>query len=202
VGPYQILVGLYPFGSHPVTLNAPCDDFYDEIYFNETWAATVNPLTPGGVQNALFGPGSDLVSLSGYDSANAYQACLAAAYLTSLFGEDGQPNKDEYSNNSISFATWRPSDSQAQSNTQNYDLNAAVLDSLALTFASHNLKGGLPGWEILTPNPGSQPQGDGLPQEFVVHTATPEPATLALLGSGVLAMGLILRRKRASNPLA
>jgi len=180
VGPYQLQITGQ--GGQPITISAPCDDFLDHITVGETWQANEIPLTD--YSSGLFG-----------NEPNAQQRYWAAAYLTSLF------NKPGYSYNDLSFAIWGLFESDAQSNTQNYDSEAAVLASNALTLASlqnDNLND-FPGWQILTPNPQT---GDDRPQEFVVPggTPTPEPATLALLGSGIFAVGMALRNKRASSP--
>jgi hypothetical protein len=184
VGPYQLLIG------GQTTINAPCDDYYDEIWVGESWQANVNPLNPTGVSNSLFGNPSN----PNFNS-NADSLYLEAAYLTSLFGK--YPTSDY---NDISYAIWGLFDPAALSSS-NYDSGAQAFLSLA---EDANLNfGGFNGWQILTPKGGTQPQGDGLPQEFIVPAGnhiTPEPATLVMLGSGLLAVGLALRNKRASSP--
>ena len=46
---------------------------------------------------------------------------------------------------------------------------------------------------ILTPAPVASLHGDGRPQEFIVKT--PEPGTFAMLGIGLLMLGIFARRK-------
>ena len=53
---------------------------------------------------------------------------------------------------------------------------------------------------ILTPDLGTQPRDDGRPQEFIVET--PEPGTFALLGMGLLMLGILARRKYNLAPSA
>jgi hypothetical protein len=175
VGPYQLQVA-------GQTVNAPCDDYSDEVGVGETWRANEVPLTAAGVSSALFG-----------SQPNADHLYLEAAYLTSLFGNE---STSDY--NAISFAIWGLFDPAALSSS-NYNADAtnflAQAESAQLSFSQFN------GWQILTPINGSQSQG-GRPQEFLApgnSTATPEPATLALLGSGLLAVGLARRRRHVSS---
>ena len=173
VGPYQIQVG-------GRTFNAPCDDYFDDIGVGEHWQANEVPLTAAGVVSALFG-----------SNPNADHLYLEAAFLTTLF--DQEPTSD-YSD--ISYAIWGLFDSAALSSS-NYDAGAAAFllraESAKLSFNE------FAGWKILVPIDGSQSQG-GRPQEFLIPAATPEPATLALLGLGLVGIGLAQRRKHGSRP--
>ena len=172
VGPYQLLVG-------GQTINAPCDDYSDEIWVGESWQANENPLTAAGVSSSLFG-----------SHANADHLYLEAAYLTSLFGKE--PTSDY---NDIAYAIWGLFDPAGLASS-NYDAGATAFltqaEDAQLNFSDFK------GWQILTPINGSQSEG-GRPQEFIIPggpTPTPEPATLALLGAGLVAVALVNRRKR------
>jgi hypothetical protein len=54
------------------------------------------------------------------------------------------------------------------------------------------------GYQLYVPVAGTEwPAGDGLPQTFIGPAPTPEPSSLVLLGSGLLAAaGALYRRKR------
>jgi hypothetical protein len=152
-----------------------CFVYYDEIYEGETWTATVVPI----------------------DSSSS-QDDLELAYL---FSVASNPSTPEPTVADAQWAAWELFDSVdpgLTAPTQNGVSQAGVATELT-DAGSANYSGFYSGYALYIPVDGSQPSGDGLPQSFVGPAPTPEPRSLALLGSGLLTLafaGAFYRRKR------
>lgn len=145
-----------------------CDDYYHTTNFGDQWQANITSLTSGDLSNTRF---NDL---------NLYEE---ASYLLMQMN-DG--NQAEWGN--INFALWKimsPSVDlgQAPPGTE----GAQYWYDLARTTNLSNID--FSNVRILTPTDAHSQVGD---QEFLF--LTPEPGTLALIGSGIL--GLYTQRRR------
>lgn len=151
----------------PATL--VCDDFSHETDINETWQANVS--TFADLSGVRFQQGTPGATLLAYDQA---------AYLYEQLGA----NPSDIAN--ISFALWALFTSDAKLSS-GYTTGAANWLSKAQSQTFY--AGEFSNFEILTPvNSGAQS-----PQEFL--TTTPEPGTIMLLGTGLLMLGLGLKKK-------
>ncbi len=145
-----------------------CDDYWHEVYIGETWTATENTFST--LSNARFQGANAAATLLMYEEA--------AFLVQQLAGNPG-------SSADISFAIWSIF-SQGVPGTAN--------SAWWVTYAQNQsyYAGEFSNFIILTPTDSSAQSA----QEYLVNT--PEPASILLLGSGLLALGM---RKRRANQL-
>ncbi len=167
----------YGFEVGPYTLNvngqntpAMCMDDFNET--SGSWTANETSVSGSDFSGTYLG--NTTLNIAGY-TVTSGQIYTAEAYLFSLITT---PNADRANIQEAAWAIMDPTTLNrilSGNNTQVEQYLSMAVDNYSSFDAS--------GYQILSQvNPGSHPQ-----QEFI--TATPEPASFALLGAGLLAAG-------------
>ena len=168
---------VYPWyfqvNSVPTTLI--CDTFNNLNVKGETWQANVT--------NILNGP------TEGLFKGNTLIDYKAAAIIFSDILFHGANASD------ANWAIWALFTPSAKDN-KHFNADALALYNAALALANKLPKSFFNNYVIYTPIPGTQScKTCGLPQEFIGYSPVPEPGTLLLFGTGLLALAGAIRKK-------
>jgi hypothetical protein len=188
VSPYQ---GLMVSNGQSSLVTLFCDDFNNEVTWNQTWQANVTQLGSGDLSNTRYGNPADVALLMGqnpyYATYTAAQLYAQAAWLTTQFNQYLSNNPTQII--SLQYAIWDLFDPNAPTNA---GAQAWIL-SAEQNYGSVNLNN----FEIVTNVGPLAPTGQV--QEFIVPT--PEPGTIALLGIALLGLVFMARRKSKLDTL-
>jgi hypothetical protein len=180
VFPYVLTI-TGPGGSS--TADMSCLNYNRNISFSESWGVTA-------VNVATISPSA---SIDGETGAQI----IEDAYL---FNQYAAATGNAQQTSDIQFAIWDIMDPGDISRMSGYDANAVALDAQAASLAPLQPSSEYANDNLFVPINGTQPSGDGEPQLFMTDPAppaiTPEPASLVLLGTGMLGAVAIMRRKR------
>jgi hypothetical protein len=189
-----VYVGPYNFTGPTGSLQLICDDFGHEVYVGESWKAAISTL-----------PSSGLLFSTGQFSGSTLTQYEEAAYLAQAIFALGPVNSSNAATiGYMQYALWDifdPSASLQELGLSSLDSANPVGHYFGLALANAG-SGNYSDVVIYTPVGGTQTlpgqTNPGLPQEYFGIIPTPEPSSLALLVSGMLAlMLLVIRRGRA-----
>ena len=179
VGPYTFTTST---GGQQSQALLVCDDFKDDVFVGESWQAVTSTIP--SLTNAQFS------GLSQYEQV---------AYLTQeMFANSNNPQAQA----DIQWAIWDIFDPGVSSNDPYGTISAQDQSNIAGWLAAAQANAGSGDYAdvlVFTPVAGTQPDQDGSPQEYV--TVTPEPGTLALFGIGLVAFGIIARRRMNASSM-
>jgi PEP-CTERM motif len=174
-GPDYIYPYQFSVNNSAASTSLMCVDFDREIYVGESWTATASTVTAAS---------STLLQEEAF-----------------LFNQD-LTNPGSYSGSDYQYAVWALGDLSGVQASGMDSSNVQALDALAIAAVSQGTDAAayLDGqYTAYTAVNGSQPAGDGLPQDFLGVSPVPEPGSLALLGTGVLGLAGVVRRKLARS---
>ena len=165
VTPYYLSIN----GGTPI--DVVCDDYTHEVSVGESWSATIS--TFANLADTRWGASDS----QQYDEA----AWLYEQYL------DGSASAGD-----VNFAIWSLFDPQLNASTPGWDQGVTNLLAGAGQWFADGAGGvNFSDFIIITPTD----PGPGSAQEYLAVEPTPEPGTLALMGSGLLLLGIFARKR-------
>jgi hypothetical protein len=154
-----------------------CDSYDNTNFVGETWQATATPLLQA---IGLFGSGASL----------DYKA--AGLIFKSILGGTTGAGAGQW-------AIWGLFSQNAANNPMFVTSGGAAVEAQFLALAGTAKGSAFNGLVLYTPIGGTQSGNAGLPQEFIGYSAVPEPGSLMLMGTGLIGLAGMLRRKRVQG---
>lgn len=165
----------YPYyfsidGGKPVALI--CDSYDNRVSVGESWQANVVGLLSG---KGIFGN-----NLLDYKAAGLIFKSILGGSLSANVGN---------------YAIWGLFSTNAQNSQYFQQSGALTIEQQYLALAATAPNSAFKGLYLYTPISGTQSWCNGLPQEYIGYSPVPEPGSLTLLGTGLLSLGGVVRRR-------
>jgi hypothetical protein len=172
-----------------------CDDYGDTVNIGESWTANVY-----NINQVLNSGDGQMTVASGAIASSRNQAYIDAAWLyTQLMLPANNNDTNAAAINNTIWAlfsnTTLGTDGTAGFTVPTGAGSWYAQAQAATTAGGFNALTAFSNLVFYTPVAGSQPSGDGRPQEYI-GTTVPEPGSLALLGVGLVGFGMVSRKRR------
>lgn len=153
-----------------------CDSFDNDVHLGQTWNATAMPFLQG-IKNSMFGASMTL----DYKAAGLIFKSMLGGQMTTTAAQ---------------WAIWGLFSSNASSNPYFVAKNFSAIDATYLALAANASNSAFKGLVLYTPNNSGPGVG---PQEYIGYSPVPEPGTLTMMGTGLISLAGLLRRKLARS---